>query len=114
MPTKYALKCVIALICAFILTACENSKQPQLVTTVTPLASFDRSGGIERISLSHPLVNSVYHIYSSNLQSKYLIPDVRSQLDNLPTSGSTVNLHLGLYMPTGTERTEFTCRKISE
>ena len=91
MPTKYVLKCVIALICGFILTACENNKQPQLVTTVTPLDSFQLSGGIERISLSHPLVNSVYHIYSKNLESKFLIPDVRSELDNLPENGTVVS-----------------------
>ena len=106
MPTKYALKCVIALICAFILNACENSKQPQLVTTVTPLASFGPSGGIERISLSHPLVNSVYHIYSKNLESKYLIPDVRSQLNNLPSKGTHE-----LFKPNRTERTELIAEK---
>ena len=106
MPTKYALKCVIALICIFILTACENGKQPQLVTTVTNLANFEQGSGIERISLSHPLVNSVYHIYSKNLESKYLIPDVRSQLNNLPSKGTHE-----LFKPIGTERTEIIAEK---
>ena len=90
MPTKYALKCVIALICVFFLNSCENSKQPQLVTTVTPLASIKPSGGIERISLSHPLVNSVYHIYSKNLESKYLIPDVRGEIDRNLREGMSI------------------------
>ncbi len=82
--TTNALVCVIASFLVVLLISCEDGKKPQLVTTVTPLDKFEPSGGIERISLSHPRVNTVYHIYSKNLQSKYLIPEVRPQLNNLP------------------------------
>ena len=79
---KRALICALSLFIALFISACEDGKKPQLVTTVTPLANVGPAGGIERISLSHPLVNTVYHVYSKDLGSKYLIPDVRGEINN--------------------------------
>ena len=80
---KRALICALSLFIVIFISACEDGKKPQLVTTVTPLADVGPAGGIERITLSHPLVNTVYHVYSKDLESKYLIPEVRSQLGNM-------------------------------
>ena len=82
---KFALKCFIALLPIALLVACDKNNEPELTITPTNFAPFNDGSGIERYVLSEPRFKSIYHTYSNNIQSKYLIPDIRSDLENLPT-----------------------------
>ena len=107
MPFKLIYLFLFTIILAVLLLACEKSRsvsQPvqlpmtdtmptmtktiPIKTRIEDLDEFDDGSGIERYILSHPAFNYVYHIYSNDLQSKYLIPDVRQELNKVLQNSS--------------------------